>query len=253
MRVVLLQRDIVWGDPAENLKRLEPVLDRNAGADLFVLPEMFTTGFATQAGAVVERDPSASLAWMRQKAEALDAALAGSIALETEGRLVNRFYFVTPSGEVTYYDKHHLFTYGGEGERYTAGAERVSLSWRGVRWRLAVCYDLRFPLWLRNTDGYDALLCVASWPTPRRAQWDALLRARAIENQCYVLGVNRVGADPACQYNGGTVLLDPQGRVIDACADGFEDEARGVLDLDALAAYRRSFPVLADADPFRLG
>ena len=175
-------------------------------SDLYVLPEMWSTGFATEPEGIAESDGS-SLNWMKQMANRLDAAVAGSIATEIDGKYYNRFYFVKPANdgsdnEIEYYDKHHLFTYSGEHLRYTAGERRVVVEWRGWRFLLQVCYDLRFPIFARNCaegpDAYDVALYVASWPTSRRAPWDTLLRARAIENQCYVCGVDRTGDDPAC-------------------------------------------------------
>ena len=252
MKVVLLQRDLAWGSPQDNLQHLDQALDRNAGADLYVLPEMFTTGFATLPDATVEEEPSVGLAWMKAAAARTNAAIAGSIALKTADGCRNRFYFVKPDGDVTIYDKRHLFTYGGEQERFSAGHERVITEWRGWRFLLTVCYDLRFPIWLRNKDDYDAIICVANWPDKRRYHWDTLLRARAIENQCYVLGVNRVGTDPVCVYNGGTVLLDPYGNPVASCPDNTECECSGEFDNKLIQDYRAKFPVLDDADIFEL-
>ena len=276
MRVVLLQRSLAWGDPEANLSHLDQALDNNPGADLYVLPEMFTTGFATLPDATVEEEPSKGLAWMKAAAARTNAAIAGSIALKTDDGCRNRFFFVKPEGEilrcaqddredaqddrkdaqddnaVITYDKRHLFTYGGEQERFSAGHERVITEWRGWRFLLTVCYDLRFPIWLRNQDDYDAIICVANWPDKRRYHWDTLLRARAIEDQCYVLGVNRVGEDPVCVYNGGTVLLDPYGNEVAACPDNTQCECGGELDMKMLQDYRAKFPVLEDADIFEL-
>ena len=221
MKTTILQRDIKWGDPKANIQRADEAISRNAGSDLYVLPEMFSTGFCTSPEGIAERDDT-TLQWMKSKASKIDAAIAGSIAVEEDGKYYNRFYFVKPDGEVTHYDKKHLFTYGGEHLRFTAGEERVVVEWRGVRILLEVCYDLRFPIWARNRGDYDMILYVASWPTPRVAAWSALLVARAIENQCYVAGVNRVGSDPSCEYCGGSVIIDPYGKAIAACADNTE-------------------------------
>jgi predicted amidohydrolase len=209
---------------------------------------MFSTGFCTQPEGIAESCDSDTLKWMKRKAAEIDAAIAGSIAVEQDGKYYNRFYFVKPDGSVTYYDKKHLFTYGGEHLRFTAGDERVVVEWRGVRILLEVCYDLRFPIWARNRGDYDMILYVASWPTPRVAAWSSLLVARAIENQCYVAGVNRVGTDPACEYCGGSVIIDPYGRTIASCADNTECEATAEVDMEALEAFREKFPVLKDAD-----
>jgi predicted amidohydrolase len=253
MKVCLVQHDIAWGDPQANCVHIEELLAGAPQADLYVLPEMFTTGFATLPDAIVEHEPSAGLRWMQEKAAQLHAAIAGSIALELpEGRCVNRFYFVRPDGTYEQYDKRHLFGYGGEGERFNAGSERVVIKYLGVRFLLAVCYDLRFPVWLRNRDDYDAILLVASWPDVRRFAWDTLTRARAIENACYVAAVNRIGEDPACKYNGGTALIGPYGETLAAVEDGREGVLSSEIDLGHLTSYRVKFPVLEDADAFMI-
>ena len=248
MKVTILQRNIEWANPALNIQRADEAIDRNAGADLYVLPEMFSTGFCTQPEGIAEPSNSDTLRWMQRKAAETNAAIAGSVAIEEQGKYYNRFYFVKPDGSVAHYDKKHLFTYGGEHLRFTAGDERVIVEWCGVRILLEVCYDLRFPIWARNRGDYDMILYVASWPTPRVAAWSALLVARAIENQCYVAGVNRVGTDPACEYCGGSVIIDPYGKVIATCADNTECEATAEIDMQALEAFREKFPVLKDAD-----
>lgn len=284
MRAVLLQRDIVWCDPAANRAAIAAVLPQEndaapAGAapsgsalsgiqshegrfgrcpkaDLYVLPEMFSTGFVTSPEGVAEESPCASLDFMKTQAKRLDAAIAGSLAIHEDGRYYNRLYFVKPSGEVEHYDKRHLF--GGESRCYTPGAQRRIVEWRGVRFLLTVCYDLRFPVWLRNAPDasaalkaeYDAIICVASWPERRRKAWNLLLRARAVENQCYVLGVNRMGVDPSNRYNGGSVCVDPWGEVTVRCDDFRRGWAECELDIDVLRRARESFTVLEDADRF---
>ena len=170
------------------------------------------------------------------------------IAVHEDGKYYNRFHFVTPDGAVTTYDKKHLFTFGGEHERFTAGDKRVIVDYKGVRILLEICYDLRFPIWSRNRGDYDMIIYVASWPTPRVESWKALLTARAIENQCYVAGVNRVGTDPGNEYCGGSRVIDPYGKVIASCEDGKEMEAWAEVDLNVLEAFRAKFPVLDDAD-----
>lgn len=248
MKITILQRNIEWANPAVNVRRADEAIDCNPGADIYVLPEMFSTGFCTNPEGIAENDNSETLQWMKRKAAAIDAAIAGSVAICKDGKYFNRFYFVKPNGEVTHYDKKHLFTYGGEHKRFTAGDKRVVVDFRGVRILLEICYDLRFPIWSRNHGDYDMILYVASWPTPRVAAWSALLVARAIENQCYVAGVNRVGTDPACQYCGGSVVIDPYGKTIASCADNQECEASAEIDIEALEAFRQKFPVLNDAD-----
>lgn len=252
MKVVLFQQDIVWADPASNRSRIESALGNIPAPDLIILPEMFSTGFATSPEGIAEDAPSETFAWMKRMAAEMDCAFAGSVAICENGLYYNRFAFVKPDGNVTLYDKHHLFTYGGEDKRFTAGKGRVVVEWRGVRFLLSVCYDLRFPVWLRNRKDYDALICVASWPTPRRKAWDALLRARAIENQCFVLAVNRVGKDPSCEYCGGTALIDPYGATIAAAEDGMEAIIEGEIEMDRLDTFRKAFPVLNDSDDFEI-
>lgn len=253
MKVLLVQQDIVWGDPQANHAHLEEMLSSHRGADLYVLPEMFSTGFATEPQGIAEEDPVPSLGWLKAKAAEFDAAFAGSVAIREGDSFRNRFYFVKPDGEVTTYDKHHLFTYGGEPRFFTPGEERVTVEFRGVRFRLSVCYDIRFPLWCRNVGDYDALICIASWPERRQANLDALLVGRAIENQCYVLGVNRVGSDAASlDYVGGTVIIDPWGNAVEKTAYGQEAVIQAELDMAKLEEFRKSFPVLGDADKFEL-
>lgn len=258
MRTALIQTDIIWGDPQANRQRAEALLASEAAkddgrAELYILPEMFSTGFATSDGDMLEDEPSATLEWMKGKAAELDAAICGSIALRLkDGNCVNRVYFVRPDGSFEHYDKRHLFGYGGETRRFSAGQRRVIVEYRGIRFLLAVCYDLRFPVWLRNQEDYDAMIIVASWPESRRSAWDTLLRARAIENQCYVLAVNRTGLDPNCSYNGGSALIDPKGIITASAEDGCECCVGAAIDMQELYAFRSKFPVLHDKDQFTI-
>ncbi len=254
MKVTLLQRDIVWASPTVNLAQAEEAIASAHGSDLYVLPEMFATGFNGDPSQTAEdADNSTVLSWMRRMASQHDAAIAGSVAIREEGLCFNRFYFVRPDGEAVHYDKRHLFTYSGENLHYHPGFERVIVEWRGVRFLLQVCYDLRFPVWSRNgrtTDRqrlYDVILYVASWPSSRMHVWNTLLRARAIENQCYVCGVNRIGSDPLCAYEGGTMLVDAYGTAT-VCNANEECALTATLDMERLQAFRTKFPVLDDMD-----
>lgn len=249
MKISLLQQNIIWANPSANQQVAEGVLGDLEKSDVYVLPEMFSTGFAVHPEDVAEKDGS-SVHWMQMIAAELDAAICGSVAIEEDGKFANRFYFVKPDGECIYYDKRHLFTYGGEHKRYTKGEERVVVDFRGVRFLLQVCYDLRFPVFARNNDEtpYDVAIYVASWPTSRIEVWNTLLHARAIENQCYVAAVNRVGEDLACKYCGGTMLIDAYGRTIAECELNKQCAITADLDMEALAAFRKKFPVLDDAD-----
>ncbi len=248
MKVTILQRDILWGNPIVNVERADAAIKSLPYSDLYILPEMFSTGFCTQPEGMAETDNSSTLHWMKYIAAERNCGIAGSVAVEKDGKFYNRFYFVHPDGKVDQYDKKHLFTYGGEHKRFTAGEERVVVNFRGVRILLEVCYDLRFPIWSRNRGDYDMIIYVASWPTPRVEAWSALLVARAIENQCYVAGVNRIGTDPACEYCGGSVIINPYGKTIAACEMNKEEDASAEIDMAELEAFRERFPVLKDAD-----
>ena len=249
VKIALLQSDILWADIESNHNNAEKsILSVKERVDLFVLPEMWSTGFAVEPKGIAEEHDE-SLLWMKRIATKTDAAVAGSVAVRQDGHYYNRFYFVKPDGEVTYYDKRHLFTYGGEAEHYTAGTERVVVEWRGVRFLLQTCYDLRFPCFSRNrAPYYDCILYVASWPSSRRRVWDVLLQARALENQCYVVGVNRVGADAACNYDGGSVIISPYGKVVAQVHDGQPGIISGSIDIEALQTFRKKFPMLEDMD-----
>ena len=220
MKLTLIQADQVWKDPAANRDRVRQLVMSQEDTDLIILPEMFATGFVTEPEGVAESDHS----------ESLNCAIAGSLAIreQASGAYRNRFYFVKPDGSVRYYDKHHLFTHSGEHLRYSPGEERVVVEYKGVRILLQVCYDLRFPVFCRNKAvgagaDYDLIIYVASWPEQRIAAWDALLKARAIENQCYVAGVNRVGEDPGNKYSGHSTFIDPYGKILSICKENEVD------------------------------
>ena len=245
-RVTILQRNIAWCDISANLDAIEQEL-QGVQSDVVVLSEMFQTGFVVNPDGIA--DDGATLGWMQCMAAKMDAAVVGSVIVEEQGRLYNRMYFVKPDGSVEYYDKHHLFSVGGEAERFTAGGKRKVVEWRGVRYMLEVCYDLRFPVWSRQRGDYDALIYVALWPKPRREVWRTLLRARAIENQAYAIGVNRIGTEPGLEYVGDSAIIDFYGResVDMAAREGVEV---AVLDMEALGAFRERFNVGRDADEF---
>lgn len=246
-RVTILQRDIAWRDIEANLEAIEREL-QGVQSDVVVLSEMFQTGFVTTPESVA--DDGRTLEWMKRVAKSLDAAVVGSIIVRDGESYYNRAYFVKPSGEVAYYDKRHLFAMGGEQERFSAGNRRTVVEWRGVRYLLEICYDLRFPVWSRQRGDYDAIIYSALWPAPRREVWRTLLRARAIENQCYVIGVNRVGEEPTLQYVGDSAVVDSYGRAIVE----LEGVAMATVELDmaALNNFRTKFNVGADADTFTM-
>ena len=258
MKVTILQTDIKWADPDANQKALESALLSSEKADLYVLPEMWNTGFL--AGEQCSMfNVQCSINFLRSLAQKFDAAIAGSMDVEEDGKRYNRFYFVTPTDVYTY-DKRHLFSYAGEDKNFTAGKERTIVEWRGVKFLLQVCYDLRFPCFSRNNlkletrnqkpqgSLYDAIIYVANWPASRRRVWDVLLQARALENQCFVVGVNRVGDDPVCHYDGGSAIIDAKGKILAQVPDNTAATATAILDMESLNAFREKFPVLQDAD-----
>lgn len=251
MKTLLLQTNIEWQKPAYNRSQAEKLINTSQKADIIILPEMFTTGFCTSPVGVAEKADTETLMWMKRIAKEKKAAIAGSVATIENDRYYNRFYFVKPDGEYTTYNKKHLFTYSGEDKEYTAGESRVVVEYEGCRILLQVCYDLRFPVFSRNTGNYDAIIYIASWPTSRLYAWNTLLRARAIENQCYVIGVNRTGDDPTNRYSGGTALIDFMGRPVVEATEG-EEAIQGNIDMRALNDFRKSFPALQDADKYLL-
>lgn len=258
LKVGLAQGATRWHDPAGNRDYYGKLIDSLRGCDLIVLPETFTSGFSNEAIHNAETMQGPTLDWLRAQATNMDAAIVGSVQLRAEGdRVFNRLLFVTPDGNVRHYDKRHLFRYAGEHERYAAGAERIVVKWRGWRICPLVCYDLRFPVYSRNRhvgDGmeYDLLLYVANWPAAREYAWRTLLRARAIENLSYCVGLNRVGVDgKGLAYSGDSAVLDFLGRpMVELGAQ--EQTVVTSLDADALAAYREHFPAWMDADDFSL-
>lgn len=248
-KVALIQSDIRWGSVDCNLQAIEQMVAAAPAHDLYVLPETFATGFGTEPEEAA-RAEQRIVEMMSSIARRANCAICGSLIIERNGRYRNRLLFVTPEG-VAHYDKRHLFSIGGEGADYEAGEERCVVEWRGIKWLLATCYDLRFPVWLRNRGDYDAMICVASWPAARAEVWTTLLRARAIENVAYVVGVNRVGDDPTTHYAGGSVAFNYRGEALtqtsdEACVLSAE------IDTEALQAFRRKFPVERDADNFEL-
>ncbi len=256
MRVTLFQTDIAWEDKQENLRRLRLALEQLQGkTDLLVLPETFATGFSMNVAKLAEPIGGPTIGLLQQYASKYGVALAGSCIVSQAGEFRNRFFFLTPEGEATYYDKRHLFRMGGEHLHFTLGSERPIIHYREFRILPQICYDLRFPVWSRNVGcEYDLLIYVACWPASRRLVWDTLLRARALENQCYVCGVNRVGVDGnGIRYEGGSVVYSPKGERLATVPDGHEGTSTVSLDLDVLLAFRRHFPVWQDADRFVLG
>lgn len=254
MRITLLQTAPEWGDPVRSREDARRMLMGTSRSELIVLPEMFSTGFVTAPEGIAESEEGETLKWMKELAATKGSAVAGSVPVWTGDSYRNRLYFVWPDGNVRYYDKHHLFTHAGEHLQYTPGEERVIVEHAGFRILLQVCYDLRFPVFSRNrvVDGqplYDLAVYVASWPQQRMDAWDALLKARAIENVCFVAGVNRVGKDPGNLYSGHTSLYGPRGELLSTCKEGRIDIIEYEIKKPVLDQFRNTFPALDDADP----
>ena len=261
LRVSLVQGDTRWHDPEANREYYGDLVGALRGVtDLVVLPETFTSGFSNDAIDRAETMDGPTVAWMREKAVDLDAAITGSVQLRTEAGVSNRLLFVTPDGAVQHYDKRHLFRYANEHERYAAGRDRLTVEWRGWRICPLVCYDLRFPVFSRNRfdverEGgldYDLLIYVANWPGVRGHAWRTLLRARAMENLCYVAAVNRVGKDGnGLVYAGDSAVIDYLGNPVSECTD-MEVVTTTTMFLEELRAHRERFPAMLDADRFEL-
>ena len=241
--------DIAWGNPQENICRAESLMNQQT-ADLYVLPEMWSTGYSVYPEDMTEKEEtSAALLWMQRMAAERACAVSGSLAIRDEqNRYFNRHYFVTEDN-LNFYDKHHLFTFAHEDVNYQAGGEHVVVTYAGLRFLLLTCYDLRFPVWSRygRAGEYDAIIYVANWPQARQEAWNTLLRARAIENQCYVVGVNRVGLERKTTFTGGSAVIDPSGRLLVSCESRI-GACLASLSVDEVREVRRQFPVLNDRD-----
>jgi len=261
LRVSLVQGDTRWHDPAGNRAYYGGLLSALRGiTDLVLLPETFTSGFSNAAIGSAETMDGETVSWMRDQAAALDAAVTGSVQLRVGDAVYNRMLFATPDGGLWHYDKRHLFRYAGEHERYAPGGPRLTLDWRGWRICPLVCYDLRFPVFSRNRFDverpgqldYDLALYVANWPAVRAHAWKTLLRARAIENLCYVAGLNRVGSDGnAIGYAGDSAVIDFLGEAVSECTD-MEVVSTTTISRDRLQAHRGHFPAMLDADRFQV-
>jgi len=254
LKIAMLQSDLIWENADENrinfsnkiTSILEPV-------DLIVLPEMFTTGFSMHAESIYETMSGNTVSWLQEMAIQKKAAITGSIVIKDNDQYFNRLLFVTPDGTIQHYDKKHTFTLAGEQKVYTAGTTALSINYLGWTIRPLVCYDLRFPVWSRNTDDYELLIYVANWPKARITAWDALLKARAIENMSYCIGVNRVGLDGnGHEYSGHSVAYDALGNRIDSISEEKPIIEIVTLDKEQLKTQRAKFGFLKDRDVFTL-
>jgi len=254
LNVTCIQANLVWENAVQNRINFEAKINViSEKTDLIVLPEMFTTGFSMYPKSLAETMYDDSVAWMKKIAYDKQAAVCGSLIIEEDNQYYNRFLFITPNGEIHQYNKRHLFTLAREQHQYTAGNELMIIEYKGWKICPQVCYDLRFPVWSRNTHSYDLLLYVANWPKQRIEAWDTLLKARAIENMCYTIGVNRVGIDPnGNEYSGSSKIIDYLGKELSNIDLNKESSATISLNKDEQTTTRKKFGFLNDRDEFTL-
>jgi omega-amidase len=254
LRIALVQTHLFWENPEKNRRHLAEAMDTiETSVDIIILPEMFTSGFTMHAEQVAESMDGPSVQWLKSMSKQKNAAITGSLVISENTHYFNRLIFVEPSGKISTYDKKHTFTLAGEHKVYTAGRKKLIIQYKG--WSLCpmICYDLRFPVWARNVEDYDVLFYVANWPKPRINAWDALLKARAIENMSYCIGVNRIGLDgTGHEYPGHSAVYDVLGYKMDTTEPN-EDSIRVVtLDKRPIAKYRQKLGFLSDRDAFNL-
>ncbi len=251
--ISLIQADLRWEDPKANLRRFKKILDELPPTDLVILPELFTTGFTMNVESNAEDVDGPGVYWMKEMASKYSTAVCGSLIIVEESNYYNRLLFVTPEGIIGQYDKRHLFRMGDEHRNFTTGRERVVIGYKGWRILPQICYDIRFPVWSRNNNDYDLLINVANWPASRKNVWNTLLAARAIENQCYVVGLNRVGVDgTGLDHCGNSMLIDYKGRTIESIGCDTEGHFTRKINLLDQLEFKERFPAHLDADNFTL-
>ena len=253
MKIALIQAELIWENPSENRHLFEQKIDAvSADTDLIILPEMFTTGFSMDPKPIAETMAGETVQWMQKMAFEKKCAVTGSVVIEENEKYYNRLLFVYPDKKIAFYDKRHLFSLAGEHHKYTAGNKKLIVEYRNFKICLLICYDLRFPVFSRNTSDYYLLIFVANWPITRISAWDALLKSRAIENMSYTVGVNRVGADANnYQYNGHSQAVDFMGHYV---LEPQQDSGIFYVELDKQKQVeaRQKFGFLNDADAFEL-
>ena len=252
LKVTIIQADLAWENPEQNRANFSKKINAIGDViDLIILPEMFSTGFTMHPEKVFETMQGDTVAWMKGTASKKKVAITGSLVIKENGNYYNRLVFVHPEGTVETYDKRHTFTLAGEDKVYASGNEKLIIDYKG--WKLCpmICYDLRFPVWARNVENYDLLIYVANWPKPRVTAWNALLKARAIENMCYCIGVNRVGFDANnYEYSGHSAVYDVLGTKISTITPGVEQMEIISLDKGHINKYREKLQFLNDRDHF---
>ncbi len=253
LHITIVQTALHWEQPAQNFSMLNTKLAALSSTDVIVLPEMFNTGFSMHSERLAETMDGPTVQWMQSKAQEKDCVITGSLIVKENESYYNRMVWMRPDGSCATYDKRHLFRMAEEHHHFSGGSGRTIVELKGWRLNLQICYDLRFPVWSRNKGDYDCLIYVANWPKARSHPWSSLLIARAIENQAYVIGVNRVGKDGnGIDYSGNSAAIDPKGQVIStikSCEDGVETVQ---LSFEELQLFREKFPVGLDADRFEI-
>lgn len=254
LTISCIQADLVWENAVQNRANLDKKINAlDSTTDIIILPEMFTTGFAMQPELLAEPMNGTTVTWMQETAKTKGSAICGSIIIAENNNFYNRFLFVTPDGNIEYYNKRHLFSLAGEHDHYQNDNKQVIVTYKDWRICPLVCYDLRFPVWSRNTSNYDVLIYVANWPKPRITAWNTLLKARAIENMSYVVGVNRIGTDPnKNEYSGNSVIIDELGNALTPLAENKEVTLTTTLSKEKLQNSRNKFSFLNDQDQFTL-
>ncbi|OFX50920.1 MAG: amidohydrolase [Bacteroidetes bacterium GWB2_41_8] len=254
LNIAIFQLDLVWENRSANRIKIDEWLQQiDKNTEVVFLPEMFATGFSMNVSELAEPMNGETVNWMKKRCSEHQLALCGSLIIQENGNFYNRMLFVEPSGKTSFYDKRHLFTMGNEESHFQAGTERLIVDYKGWRICPLICYDLRFPVWARNRNEYDLLVYSANWPQARTEVWNTLLKARAIENQCYVVGVNRVGADgQGIEYSGDSQVFCPKGKSLLQSLPNLEKSLSASLSYSELIDFRYRFPVLNDADNFIL-
>ena len=254
LKITSLQVDIAWESPKINIEKYTKMINSiTEDVDLIILPEMFSTGFSMNPSNCAETMDGESVTWMKEIARQKQIAIMGTLAIKENDKFYNRLVFVHPKGELEYMDKRHLFSYGGEDKVYSSGNKQLIIHYKGWKISPMICYDLRFPVWTRNTNDYDVLIFMANWPKPRINAWDTLLKARAIENMCYTIGVNRIGVDGnKLEYVGHTQTIDMLGNVISDSVEKKEMIIEATLNKEELITTRNKFQFLNDRDSFEI-
>ncbi len=256
LSITTIQTHLFWEDVDANLTHFDEKINAiHAHTDIIVLPEMFTTGFTMKPKQLAEEHGGKGLQWMIKKAQEKNCALVGSISIHENEVFYNRLYWVNPDGSYKHYNKRHLFRMGNEHEYYAAGNQKIIIDYKGWKICPLICYDLRFPVWSRNTKNntYDVLIYVANWPEARSYPWKQLLIARAIENQCYVIGVNRIGVDAnGLNHSGDTSVLNPRGEIINSITANSDKTETILLSTSYLSDFRKAFPVMLDSDDYEI-